>query len=162
MYSGRRYSILFRELSSKQILYQDAISCWLHLRSTCLITGGSLMHYRTQLLSPATWGMTRYSLNVGFVDLIDGDTRLIVQKLSKEHISRWNYLFCPSWCVKTSQDTTLDYLLLTHWGRDKMAAIFQTTFWNAFSWMKMLKLRLSFHWSLFPRVQLTIFHHWFR
>ena len=27
---------------------------------------------------------------------------------------------------------------LTHWGRDKMAAVFQTTLWNAFSWMKML------------------------
>ena len=26
---------------------------------------------------------------------------------------------------------------LTDWGRDKMAAIFQTTFSNAFSWMKM-------------------------
>ena len=38
---------------------------------------------------------------------------------------------------------------LTHWGRDKMAAIFQTTFSNAFSWMKMFKLRLRFHWSLF-------------
>ena len=50
----------------------------------------------------------------------------------------------------------------THWGRDKMAAIFQTTFSNAFSWMKMFKFLLRFHWSLFPRVQLTIFHHWFR
>ena len=51
---------------------------------------------------------------------------------------------------------------LTHWGRDKMAAISQTTFSNAFSWMKMFKFRLRFHWSLFPRVQLTIFQHWFR
>ena len=52
--------------------------------------------------------------------------------------------------------------ILTHWGRDKMAAIFQTTFSNAFSWVKMFKCRLMFHWNLFPRVQLTIFHHWFR
>ena len=44
----------------------------------------------------------------------------------------------------------------------KMADIFQTTFSNAFSWMKMYKCQLRFHWSLFPRVQLTIFHHWFR
>ena len=51
---------------------------------------------------------------------------------------------------------------LTHWGRDKMAAIFQTTFSNAFSWMKMFKFRLRFHWILFPRVQLTVFLHWFR
>ena len=51
---------------------------------------------------------------------------------------------------------------VTHWGQDKMAAIFQTTFSNAFSWMKMFKFWLRFHWSLFPRVQLTIFQHWFR
>ena len=41
-----------------------------------------------------------------------------------------------------------------------MAAIVQTTFSNAFSWMKMFQLRLQFHWSLFLRVQLTIFQHW--
>ena len=52
--------------------------------------------------------------------------------------------------------------LLTHWGRDKMTAIFQTTFSNGFSWMKMYEFRLTFHWSLFPGVQLTIFQHWFR
>ena len=51
--------------------------------------------------------------------------------------------------------------LLTHWGQDKMAASFQTTLSNAFSWMKMLEFRLKFHWSLFIRIQLTIFQHWF-
>ena len=51
---------------------------------------------------------------------------------------------------------------LTHWGRDKMDAISQTTFWSAFSWMKMFEFRFKFHWSLFLRVQLTIFQHWFR
>ena len=53
-------------------------------------------------------------------------------------------------------------LLLTHWGRDKMAAFFQTTFSNDFSWMKMYEFWLTFHWSLFLGVQLTIFQHWFR
>ena len=48
-------------------------------------------------------------------------------------------------------------LILTHWDRDKMAAIFQTTFSNAFPWRKMVEFRLKFNWSLFPRVQLTIF-----
>ena len=52
--------------------------------------------------------------------------------------------------------------VLTYWGRDKMAAISQTTLSNAFSWMKMLEFRLKFHWSLFLRVQLTTFQHWFR
>ena len=51
---------------------------------------------------------------------------------------------------------------LTHWGRDKMAASSQTTLSNTFSWMKILKLRWKFRWSLFLRVQLTIFQHWFR
>ena len=51
--------------------------------------------------------------------------------------------------------------LLTQWGRDKMAAIFQTTFSNAFSWMTMYRLRFKFDCSLFPRVQSTISQHWF-
>ena len=53
-------------------------------------------------------------------------------------------------------------LLLTHWGRDKMAAISQTTLSNAFSRMKISEFWLKFHWSLFLRVWLTIFQHWFR
>ena len=44
----------------------------------------------------------------------------------------------------------------------QMPAIFQTTFSNAFSWMKMFEFRLTFHWILFPGVKLTIFQHWFR
>ena len=48
--------------------------------------------------------------------------------------------------------------ILTHWGRYKMDVISQTTF----SCMKMFEFRFEFHWSLFLRVQLTIFQHWFR
>ena len=51
---------------------------------------------------------------------------------------------------------------LSYWGRDKMDAISQTPFSNAFSWMKMLEYWLTFHWSLFLRLQLTISQHWFR
>ena len=36
------------------------------------------------------------------------------------------------------------YSNLTHWGRDKMDAIFQTTFSKGFSWMKMNEFRLKF------------------
>ena len=43
-------------------------------------------------------------------------------------------------------------VILTHWGRDKVDAISQTTSSSAFSWMKMFELRLKFHWSLFLRV----------
>ena len=52
--------------------------------------------------------------------------------------------------------------LLTHFGADKMATIFQTTLSNAFSWMKMYEFLLKVHWDLFLRVLLTIFQHWFR
>ena len=52
-------------------------------------------------------------------------------------------------------------IVLTHWGWYKMAANF-LTFLNTISWMKIFKFWLRFHWSLFPRVQLTIFQHWFR
>ena len=38
----------------------------------------------------------------------------------------------------------------------------EMTSWNAFSWMKLYEFRLKFHWSLFLRVQLTIFQHRFR
>ena len=48
------------------------------------------------------------------------------------------------------QDSTLTYLPL-----DKIAAISQTTFSNAFSWMKSFVF-----WFL--KVQITIFQHWFR
>ena len=51
---------------------------------------------------------------------------------------------------------------LTHWGRDKIDAILQMMFSNAISWKKMFEFRLKFHWSLFLKVQLTIFQHWFR
>ena len=49
---------------------------------------------------------------------------------------------------------------LTHRGR-KMADIFQTTFWNGFSWIKIDKFWLKFHWNLFLEAQLTMFQHWF-
>ena len=53
-------------------------------------------------------------------------------------------------------------LLLTHWGRDKMDAISQMTYSNAFCWMKSSEFRISFHLSVFIRIQLTITQLWFR
>ena len=39
---------------------------------------------------------------------------------------------------------------------------FAATFSNAFSSMKIYEFWLTIHWSLFLRVQLTMFQHWFR
>ena len=46
----------------------------------------------------------------------------------------------------------IHYVLLTHWGHDKMAAILQTTLSNAFSWIKMFEFQLELHWGLFLNV----------
>ena len=54
------------------------------------------------------------------------------------------------------------YKRLTHWGRDRIYTISQTTFSNAFSRTKMNEFLLGFHWSLFPRFESTIFQQWFR
>ena len=62
--------------------------------------------------------------------------------------------------LRPFRSTLVILLRLTYWGRDKMAAISQTIFSNALSWMKMFQFRSKFHRSLFLRVQLTIFHHW--
>ena len=81
---------------------------------------------------------------------------------------RWNnslqvpyviHAICPHICFALFSFVLpwLHYQWLTRRGWDKMAAIFQTTFSNGFSWMKMYRFRLRFHWSLFPRLQLTIF-----
>ena len=63
---------------------------------------------------------------------------------------------------KISQSLDLRDLAWSHWSRDQIDAILQTTFSNVFSWMKLYWFRLKIHWSLFPRAQLTIFQHWFR
>ena len=46
-----------------------------------------------------------------------------------------------------------------HWSREKMAAFSQKTLSYALSRMKLYEFRLTFHWSLFLMVQLTIFQH---
>ena len=45
---------------------------------------------------------------------------------------------------------------------NKMAAILQTIFSDAFSWTKSYVFWLKFLWSLFIRVQFTITQYWFR
>ena len=66
------------------------------------------------------------------------------------HLGKWKNLYT------SSSDVSWVWTWLIHWGRDNKATIYQTTFSNAFSWMKMYKFRLRFHWSLFPMVQLMI------
>ena len=64
--------------------------------------------------------------------------------------------------VQYNISNTISQHCLTHWGRDKMADISQTTFSNVFCSMKIFEFRLKFHCSLFLGVQWTKFQHWFR
>ena len=45
----------------------------------------------------------------------------------------------------------LKSLALTHWGRDKMDAISQTTFSSAFSWMKMFEISVKISLKFVPK-----------
>ena len=74
------------------------------------------------------------------------------------------------WSVFIQYDNMLDLCLeepmaacnlWRHRGRNKMATIFHTAFWNAFSYMKIFAFRSKFHWSLFLSVQSIIFQHLF-
>ena len=79
-----------------------------------------------------------------------GSTSVVLQLISNVHPC-CNYMLFWLICC-----------LLTHWDRDKMDAISQTTCSSAFSVIKMFEFRLKFNWSLFLRVQLTIIQHCFR
>ena len=76
-------------------------------------------------------------------------------EISGHPVLKWATVTCVKWQI-TSQVTPVSPGItihtLTHWGRDKMAVIYQTAFSNAFSWMKIIKFWVRFHWSLSLRV----------
>ena len=92
------------------------------------------------------------------IDHISALTDLNLHILRHCVVSIYDCVLSSELAIVTSQG----WRILTQWGRDIMAAIFQTTFSNASSWMKIFKFQLKFHWSLFQRIQLTIFQHRFR
>ena len=63
----------------------------------------------------------------------------------QKHLGYWSSMM--SWCVLNSSPL------------NKMAALSQKIFSDAFLWMKSFAFWLIFHWSLFLRVQLTITQH---
>ena len=69
-------------------------------------------------------------------------------------LPQYSHEWVPKIAITWHNNTLIwmsDWLSLTNWSRDKMAAIFQTTCSNAFSWMKMFEFWLQFHWTLFSR-----------
>ena len=97
--------------------------------------------HRWPVNSPHKWPVTRTMFPFDYVIIL----REIYLKMCSAK--------CRPFCLGPN--------MFTHWGRGKMAAISQTIFRYAFSWMKTCELRLRFHWNLFLRFKLTIFQHWF-
>ena len=62
-----------------------------------------------------------------------------------------------NWSLTERRFRHLERTVLGRYLLSCYTVISQTTFSNAFSWTKMCEFRLRFHWSLFLRVQLTIF-----
>ena len=77
------------------------------------------------------------------------------------HAKHWTFCSEPLQCVVFVRGAPTSCFRF-YSGRDKMAAIFQTIYSNAFSWMKMCEFWLRVQWSLFLRVQSTIFQQCFR
>ena len=119
---------------------------------------------------------TAYRFNVSYISsrlLGDWQTSHTIQGSSDHHpygciqvtynrsVRENNDIWRHQW-LSSGLTWMMDRQALTHWGRDKMAADYLTTFPYTFSSMKIYKFRSRFHWSLLPRVHLTIFQHWIR
>ena len=117
----------------------------------CLESGSSLPHWNWRVLDNLNLRLSISTITMlSFIGVLDVQ-HVVMWRRHTSYIHKGSLMWTDLWIYQ-----------LTHWGRGKMAAIFQTTFSNAFSWMKMYEFRLRFHWSLFLRFELTIFHHWFR
>ena len=131
----------------------------LHWYKTCMKSPVQFLYFIIKLLWPCN-SIWRHGTVSSLVQVMKFQWNLTWNQLWKHFISKEMHLELPSKCHPfslTPQHAQCDVALmtpyhLTHWGRDKMADIFQTTFSNAFSWMTMLEFRLRFDWSLFPRV----------
>ena len=100
----------------------------------------------------------QFWVSILFVNAVDQASYTVV---GHTHV-KWNiYIYIFLSHVTISVFTVIS--LSTHWGRNKMAAIFSDDVFKCIlAWMKMHEFRLRFHWGLFLKVQLTIFQHWFR
>ena len=111
-------------------------------------------HLGHEMLRLLLFRRRHYRLRLKIVILLKSSWSIISYS---SHVLWFQWSFVPRGMNHSDQDYHLAY-----WDRNKKAAIFQTTFSNAFSWMKIYEFRLRFHWSLFLRARLIISQHWFR
>ena len=75
---------------------------------------------------------------------------------------RFSQIWFQDYFTDTPAIIKVNWCELSHWSRNNMAVMFQTTFSNAVSWTKIYQFWLKFHWNLIVKVQLTIVQHWLR
>ena len=157
-------------LRNKRIDYLNSLVClkpqcdiWKLMRKFQLCTEICSSDYRIILLRNISWNISLKNTYPSCHETPDTQKRLCFAVGDCFSVTKlcWykNFLKYPHRMTKMMQPS---HFPLTHWDRDKIDAISQTTFSSAFSWMKMFEFRLKFHWSLFLRVQLTTFQHWSR
>ena len=132
---------------------------------------------RTGLISYFNFQLSRYPCNstiiqhflskCGHTYLTNIKTNCNQIVIIEEILGQWTgtmHALCLIWPVCSSLPFTTYVCvseLVWYWFNPlrprHMDAISQTTFSNAFSWMKMQEFRLRFHWSLFRRFELIIF-----
>ena len=92
---------------------------------------------------------------------------IICERVSKHLVgnmlcSIWWFILNTGTSCPVQKQHVMSVTVFNSSSLDKMAAISQTTFSNAFSWKKKFDFWLKFHWTLFLGVRLIIYQHWFR
>ena len=111
--------------------------------------------FKCIILNENVWISIKISLKFAPKGPINNIPSLATSQATSHYLNQW-WLDC--WRIYAS----LGLNELTHWGWDEMDNISQMTFSNVFSSVKMFELWWKFHWSLFLRVQSSVFQHWFR
>ena len=166
-FSGNRQRNTFCEITVKNIVHvfyvffvwfivtlrNDKKDSWLRngRQTTCPLETGPWCIYCCDVIGSLTrcyvCTISRTYKAISLLNQTTPQTVLLEQFVQCTHRAQfWQTFFHPLGFNRISY-----IILLTHWGRDKMAAISQTTFSNGFSWMKLLEFRLKFHWRLFLR-----------
>ena len=133
----------------------DFIRCWPHVRNI-LCFGYKLKIYAWLVHFCIFCGMRSaffFKVKGHFPGVIRSRRQYFNQPLHRQLRALANVHWTPGKCASNDfcQAVHRRQIALTHWGRDKMAAIFQTTFSNAFSSMKIYEFLLKFHRLKFPR-----------
>ena len=141
--------------------WRNSIANTLELCLSCTNSSISFLNSRISHVIEIHWVDWNTITVISTVDVMSADDLATPTRSTKQLIQVMG-LFASGHYYEHKDVTSIGnpMIKLTHWGWDKIA-ISQTTFSNAFSWMKMYEFCLRFHWSLFLRFELTIFQHWF-